>query len=316
MMRFPRILSTSGIQRLMLVAVALASVGGVNRADAQRPIRVFDPFYQDEIARRGFNDRYAVTGELIYRPAGLLSDQNLAAPAGDALGVSLRVDYQLAEYLDVGMHLDASNSGIGSAPSLRWLSLKYYRVDEFTDYAVRFAVDPVAQGISGFPQMDLAFLYGSPSSPIVRTDYAMGIRRVQIGIQELMTVAPPPIDPDDPIVTPAPDRTVVRTHAFGWEVHMSGRYSVVFDPAGSSLYVSLLGEGGSYDLVEWEVASPDDRETSEFTGGVIWASTGLQFDRPSYRFGPYLSVPVSQWAPKAGDWPHRRTRVGFRLTFR
>ncbi|MFT4603967.1 MAG: hypothetical protein ACI9W4_000685 [Rhodothermales bacterium] len=315
MMRLPRILSTLGIQRLMLAIVALAAVGA-QRVDAQRPIRVFDPFYQDEIARRGFHDRYAVTGELIYRPSGLLSDQSLATAAGEALGVNLRVDYQLAEYLDVGMHLDASNSGIGSAPSLRWLSLKYYRVDEFTDYAVRFAVDPVAQGISGFPQMDLAFLYGSPSSPIVRTDYAMGIRRVQIGIQELMAVVPAPIDPDDPIVTPASDRTVVRTHAFGWEVHMSARYSVVFDPAGSSLYVSLLGEGGSYDLVEWDVATPDLRETSEFNGGVIWASTGLQFDRPTYRFGPYLSVPVSQWAPRDGEWPHRRTRVGFRLTFR
>ncbi|NNE69219.1 MAG: hypothetical protein HKN29_02520 [Rhodothermales bacterium] len=315
MKRSPRRLFPAGISAMMLLTVVLATTVLPTAVNAQRPIRVFDPFYQDEIARRGFHDRYAFTGELIYRPTGLLND-GTTGPAGDALGLNLRVHYQLSDFLDAGMYLDATNSGIGGAPSLRWLSLKYYRADEFTDYAIRFAVDPIAQGISGFPQMDLAFLYGSPSTPTVRTDYAMGIRRVQIGVQELMNVTPEPIDPDDPIVTPAPDRTVVRTQAFGWEVHMSGRYSVVFDPAGSSLYVSLLGEGGTYDMVEWDVATPELRETSEFTGGVIWASTGLQFDRPSYRFGPYLSVPVSQWAPRSGEWPSRRTRVGFRLTFR
>lgn len=300
---------------MMLTIVALAAMGSVRDASAQRPIRVFDPFYQDEIARRGFNDRYAVSGELIYRPLGLLQD-NLGGPVRDALGVNLRVDYQVSDYVDVGMYLDASSSGIGSAPSLRWLSLKYYRVDEFTDYAVRFAVDPLAHGVSGFPQMDLAFLYGSPSTPTVRTDYALGIRKVQIGVQELMTVDPPPIDPDDPIVTPSPDLTVVRTQAFGWEVHMSARYSVVFDPAGSSLYVAVMGEGGSYDMVEWDVDTPELRESSEFTGGVIWGRTGLQFDRPNYRFGPYIAVPLSQWAPREGEWPQRHTRVGFRLTFR
>lgn len=315
MKRSPRRSLPAGISILMLTTFVTMAVVDVLPAAAQRPIRVFDPFYQDEIARRGFHDRYAVTGELIYRPTGLLAD-GTAGPGGDALGVNLRVHYQLSEFLDAGMYLDASNSGIGGAPSLRWLSLKYYRVDEFTDYAIRFAVDPIAQGISGFPQMDLAFLYGSPSTPTVRTDYALGLRRVQIGVQELLAVTPEPIDPDDPIVTPAPDRTVVRTQAFGWEVHMSARYSVVFDPAGSSLYVSLLGEGGSYDMVEWEVGTPEERQTSEFNGGVIWATTGLQFDRPSYRFGPYLSIPISQWTPRAGEWPHRRTRVGFRLTFR
>ena len=286
-------------------------------ASAQRPIRVFDPFYQDEAARRAFFDGYAVSGEFIYRPSGLLQGDAVSGPAGDALGLNIRVDYELSEDLDVGMYLDASNSGVGSAPALRWLTLKYYRVDEFTDYALRLAVDPIAHGVSGFPQMDFAFLYGSPYTPTVRTDYALGLRRVQIGVQELVSIDPAPIDPGDPIVTPAPeDRRVLRTQAFGWEVHMAARYSIVFDPAGSSLYVSLMGEGGSYDLVEWDVATPEARSSSDFNGGVIWARTGLQFDRPSYRFGPYLAVPLRQWTPSEGEWPHRRTQVGFRLTFR
>jgi hypothetical protein len=297
-----------------LLAAALAVVMP-DAARGQRPIKVFDPFYQGERARRGFYDRYAVTGELNYHPAGLGGNRIGGSPP-EALGVNLRVDYQLSDRLDVGMYLDATNTGVGSAPVLRWLTLKYYRIDEFMDYAIRFAVDPIAHGVSGFPQMDLGFLYGSPTTPNIRTDYALGLRRVQIGVQELMTIPPPVIDPDDPIVTPSIDRRVVRTQAFGWEIHMSARYSIVFDPAGSTLFVSVLGEGGTYDLVEWDVSDPEVRTSTEFAGGVVWVRTGLQFDRPSYRFGPYLAIPLSQWAPSEGDWPERQGRVGFRLTFR
>jgi len=119
------------------------------------------------------------------------------------------------------------------------------------------------------------------------------------------------------VTPPSPDRKLTRTQAFGWEVHMSMRYSVVVDPAGSSLFVSVLGEGGNYNLVQWEVLDgPSERESFEFTGGVVWARAGLQFDRPSYRFGPYLAVPVGQWAPGQGEWPTRRARVGLLLTFR
>ena len=176
-----------GAALLALLVVALCPAD----ADAQRPIRVFDPFYQDESPRRSFFDGYAVTGELIYRPEGLLQS-DVAGPAGDALGVNLKVEYQLSDYLDVGMYLDATNTGVGSAPALRWLMLQYYRVEEFNDYALRLAVDPISHGVSGFPQMDLAFLYGSPSTPAVRTDYAMGIRRVQIGVQGFGVRASPP----------------------------------------------------------------------------------------------------------------------------
>ena len=316
-MRRHRTLDAAGLlRRAALLAVVLAAAAP--EVMAQRPIRVFDPFYQGERARRAFYDRYAVTGEIIYRPAGFLAADGVGAQTGKALGLNLRVDYQISDRVDVGMYLDATNTGVGSAPSLRWLILKYYRVDEFTDYAVRFAVDPIAHGVSGFPQMDLAFLYGTPYSPTVRTDFAVGLRRVQIGVQELIPLTVAPIEPDDPIVTPpGMDRKLVRTQAFGWEVHMSARYNFVFDPAGSSLYVSLLGEGGSYDLVEWEVADDAaERESSEFNGGVIWVRTGLQFDRPSYRFAPYLALPIRQWTPSDGDWPRRRARVGFRLTFR
>ncbi|MBO6575330.1 MAG: hypothetical protein JJ896_07945 [Rhodothermales bacterium] len=315
MMRKARTSPLRRVASAALAAVVLYAVAP-GESTAQRPIRVFDPFYHDESPRRGFFDGYAVTGELIYRPTGLLQGGAVTGPAGDALGVNLRVEYELSDRVDVGMYLDATNTGVGSAPSLRWLTLQYYRMDEFTDYAIRFAVDPIAHGVSGFPQMDLAFLYGSPFSPGVRTDYALGVRRVQIGVQELITRTSPTVDPSDPTPTPPPEsRSVLRTQAFGWEVHMSGRYSIVFDPAGSSLYVSLLGQGGSYDLVEWDIEAPEERSSSDFNGGVIWSRIGLQFDRPSFRFGPYVSVPLRQWAP-SGEYPRLQTRVGFRLTFR
>lgn len=302
------------IRALVVVTILLQ----VPEAGAQRPVRVFDPFYQGETAQRGFFDRYAVTGEFYYRPVGFLQGDALTTGSGDALGVNVKVDYQVNDHVDVGMYLDATNSGLVGAPSLRWLTLKYYQADEFADYAIRLAVDPVSHGASGFPLLDLAFLYGSPGSPAVRTDYAIGLRRAQIGVQEIVPIPPAPIDPDDPIVKPpTADRKLIRTQALGWEVHMSGQYSMVMDPAGSSLYVSLLAEGGSYSLVEWEVGqAASDRIASDFAGGVIWTTTGLQFERPSYRFAPYLAIPLKQWAPSDGEWPHRRARVGFRLTLR
>jgi hypothetical protein len=146
----------------------------------------------------------------------------------------------------------------------------------------------------------------------------MGLRRVRMGIQEIVSVPGEPLDPKDPIVNaPGSERALMRTQALGWEVHLSGQYSMVFDPAGSSLYVSMLAEGGSYSLVEWRVDNPEaERTLTDFAGGVVWTTTGLQFDRPSYRIAPYLAIPVKQWAPADGDWPRRRARVGFRLTLR
>ena len=295
-------------------------------AAAQRPVQTFDPFYRGETASRTFYDRYAVTGELSYRPAGLLqadgvSATNVPSTASDPFGVSLRFDYRLAMGLDLGIYVDASGNAAGRSLSLNWLALKYYSRQENTDYAIRLAVDPASDGRSGFPQTDLAFLYTSTLSPTLKSDFAVGIRRVQLGFQQIVPTDVTLIDPDDPIVSPpGPDRELLRTRAHGWEVHMMTGYQLLFDPAGSNMFVSLIGEGGRYDLVEWTVGTPvaeaEERSSTTFHGGVVWVRSGLQFDRPGYQLSPFLTLPFKQWVPSNDDYPRARAHIGLRLMLR
>ena len=289
---------------------------------AQRPVQTFDPFYKGETASRTFYDRYAVTGEVSYRPAGLLQGGGVPSTASDPFGVSLRFDYRLTTGLDLSAYVDASGNTAGRNFLLNWVSIKYYRRQEATDYAIRLAVDPASDGLSGFPQTDLAFLYTSTLSPTLRSDFAVGIRRVQLGFQRIVPTEAV-INPLDPIVSAAgPDREILRTRAHGWEVHMMMGYQVLFDPAGSNLFVTMIGEGGRYDLVEWTVANAldedvEERTTTSFKGGVVWVRTGLEFDRPAYQFSPFLGIPIKQWVPSDdGDYPHARAHIGLRLMIR
>ncbi len=295
-------------------------------AFSQRPIRTFDPFYKGESANRSFYDTYALTAEFTYRPAGLLQNDDpssggLSGGPSDAFGMNFRLAYRLSSQLDVGAYVDAAGNTAGRSLSVNWLSIKYFRREEGIDYAVRLAVDPVSDGRSGFPQMDLAFLYRSFVSPSVTSDFAVGIRRVQLGFQQIVTVPPDPIKPSDPIVSaPSSDRDVLRTQALGWEVHMLTGYNLVFDPAGSNLFVTLLGEGGSYDLVEWMVNTIESdagaRMSTTFKGGVLWIRSGLQIEKPGYRFSPFLSLPIKQWSPSGGDFPRARPRLGLQFMIR
>ncbi|GMQ81457.1 MAG: hypothetical protein BMS9Abin05_0889 [Rhodothermia bacterium] len=295
-------------------------------ASAQRPMQIFDPFYHGETAERVFFDRYAVTGELSYRPAGLLRSDNLSSSsvpttAIDPFGLSLNLDYRLASGFNLGFFVDASGNTASNSLSLSWVTLKYFRRQENTDYAIRLAVDPSRDGRSGFPQTDLAFLYASSLSPTLRSDFGVGIRRVQIGFQQIVPTDAPPIDPDAPIVSQSvPDREILRSRALGWEVHMMSGYSLLFDPAGSNLFFSFIGEGGQYDLVEWTVANAaaeeTERTTTKFNGGVIWVRSGLEFDRPGYQISPFLSLPLKQWAPSGDDYPKARAHIGLRLMIR
>jgi hypothetical protein len=97
-------------------------------------------------------------------------------------------------------------------------------------------------------------------------------------------------------------------------------YQVLFDPAGSNLFLTLIGEGGRYDLVEWTVrnqaAEPDERTTTSFHGGVVWIRSGLEFDRPGYQLSPFLSLPIKQWVPSNDDYPRARPHIGLRLMLR
>jgi len=291
-------------------------------ASAQRPVQTFDPFYQGENAMRSFYDNYAVTAELTYRPPGLFqSDQSAVSNVGaNALGVNMRFDYRLGQNMDLGVFVDATGSGSGRSLDLSWVALKNYKRQEGMDYALRFAIDPSSNGRSGFPQADLGFLYSAMMSPTVSQDFAIGMRRVQIGFQELNAIPPPPVNAGDPIVTaPGATTEVVRGRTQGWEMHMNWSYNIIFDPAGSKLFLAVIGEGGNYDLVEWKVveaSQEDGRLATDYKGGTLWIRSGLQIERPEYQFAPYLSIPFRQWATPDGDWPRSKAKVGIRLMLR
>lgn len=292
---------------------------------AQRPVQMFDPFYRGESAVRSFYERTAVAAELSYRPPGLL--QADATPSGtvsnigvDPIGLNIRFEYKLNARFDAGMFVDATGNGAGRALDLSWIMLKYFKHQEGTDYAIRLAIDPSSDGRSGFPQADLAFLYTAPMSATVTSDFGIGIRRVQIGFQELVPSTPVPVQPGDPMVSaPGAANEVLRGRARGWEVHVSWSHNILFDPAGSNLFFALLAEGGTYDMVEWIVdqdAKQNNRRVTDYKGGVIWIRSGLKIERPSYQFTPFLAIPFRQWAPSEGEWPRARVRLGLSFMLR
>jgi hypothetical protein len=105
---------------------------------AQRPVQTFDPFYQGENATRHFFNAYAVSAELTYRPPGLLQSESSAVVAGTgaSMGVHMRVDYRLADTIDLGFYVDAAGNGTGRSMDLSWIALKYYRLQEGIEYAL------------------------------------------------------------------------------------------------------------------------------------------------------------------------------------
>jgi hypothetical protein len=292
-------------------------------AAAQRPVQTFDPFYRGETAIRSFYDQYAVTAELSYRPTGLFqNNSSVSSPAlgANPIGLNLRFDYQLSSRLDLGAFVDATGSAAGRTLGLSWVTLKYFKHQEGTDYAIRLALDPSSDGRSGFPQADLGFLYTSTLSSFVTSDFVIGIRRVQIGFQEIIPSIPVPINPGDPIVkAPGASNDLLRGRARGWEVHASWSYNILFDPAGSNMFFSMMAEGGAYDMLEWIVdaeSDVDNRSLTVYRGGTIWVSSGIEIERPSYQFAPFLSIPFRQWAPSEGEWPTSKVRLGLRLMLR
>ena len=294
-------------------------------AHAQRPLRLYDPFYRDETARRTFFDRYALSAEVSYRPAGFIQGNgDLPSPNADPLAVSVRFDYELSKMFNLGFLIDAVGGTAGRQLTVNWVTLKYFRTVDTRDYAFRLAVDPSADGQVGFPQMDLAFLYTSLVTPALSTDFGIGVRRVRIGFQQFIRLDSPPPDPLDPLVTSQPPaQDVIRTRALGWEIHAMTTYNILFDPAGSSLFVTLLGEAGRYDLIalgsvrsEAADVSAGGPSRTRFQGGVVWARTGIKLERPGFQLAPYLAVPMGQWTPSEGRWPSSRLHVGVRFMIR
>lgn len=319
--------SCIAVLRIMVMAVVVGFILTSDRdCVAQRPIRTFDPFYLGESATRTFFDTYSVAAEISYRPSSFLTSDKSSdtgqAVTSDPFALNIRVEYHLGRQLDLGLFIDAAGNTAGRSLDLSWVSIKYYQRYENVNYAIRLAVDPASNGGTGFPQMDLGFLYQTIHSPTVASEYALGIRRVQMGFQQLIQTTPAPLGDGDAIIgLPDPERQLLRSQALGWEVHLKSGYSVMFDPAGSNLFVSVMGEGGSYDLVEWVVDESESnisgRDSRKFAGGVIWIRWGIQLNRPSYVISPHISVPVKQWAPSSGgDWPRSNAYFGMRFTFR
>lgn len=318
-----------------VILFALAALPAT--VDAQAPYRVYDPFYRGETARRAFFDGYALTTELAYRASGSIQDgrQN---PTADLLGLSFRIDYELGSNLDVSAIIDAATSIAGRKLTLQWLALKLYRRVEYTDYAFRLAVDPSIDGRVGFPQMDLAFLSTSLLAPNLSSDYALGIRRVRMGYEQLLRE---PIDErvgDQTLFAP---NDIVYTRALGWEAHFMMQHSLLLNPARSNVFVSLLLDVGRYDLLETSLRSADasvrallvengklvaddvtldgeharDGGARTYRGGVAWVRTGFEYNRPAYQVHPFVSVPLTQWAPNESGI-RSRISLGVRLMLR
>ncbi len=298
--------------------IVLSCCQPVTDAVAQRPFRFNDTLYRGESASRTFFDQFAFTGEILYRPERIPVDDGEFSSAGP-IGYSARLDYQLANQFDLSLLFDAVGSSVTTI-SVRWLSLTYYRAIEGANYAVRMAIDPVADGQGGFPQIDGAILYSAPVSQDLTSNITFGVRRVRIGLEQLVEIESPL--PDPPLALGESTFEVQFSRALGWEVHGELRYSAIVDPGGSNAFFAVLGEVGSYELVqegglqEAEESGESAQQETDFRGGVIWLRSGLELARPSLAFTPFISLPVGQWTPNDDQWPRARLQIGLRLMVR
>ena len=317
--------------RPLFCALCAALVLLPGAAHAQRPFDVLDPFYQEETARQTFFDGFAVSGEVRYRAAGPFRQAAEADQRGP-LALSFRVDYALARQIDLGAVFDVSGglvTPLGGGPvRLSWIVVKPFWHNENTDYAVRIAVDPVSQGGLGFRQTDIAFLSSSDLSPLVSSDFAMGLRHAQVGFERLQVEdGGELIDPE--IASAAPE--LARIRAIGREIHLMWGWRFHFDPAGSNFFGTLLAEAMDYDLIESQLfAGSDERmlegetnatDEGQYRGGIGWVRVGFELNRPAYRFSPFVSIPAVSWLDVAGESGTRgpslkSLRLGLRLTLR
>ena len=305
----------SALPLVLLAAAAVLSPGALlpAAASAQRPIQTLDPFYQDEVAGRAFYDGFAVSGEAVYRPAGLLPGAPGQRASGD-IALSAQVDYALLPLVDLGLVFDLTG-GVGRGPvGLSWVVLKPFWSHDRTDYALRLAVDPASEGGLGFRQTDLAFLTTQRLSPVVQSDFSLGFRRVRTGVQGA-------IDPN-----PAPDALTaaafdVRTRVLGKELHTTWAYRFLLDPAGSHLTLGVLGDFGDYALLETAGREETAEREVRLRSGLVWLRAGVSLQRPGYVAAPHLAFPVFVWGDVRGETSAQgprpeKVRLGLRLTLR
>ena len=225
---------------------------------------------------------------------------------------------------------------------LSWIVLKPYWHNEHTDYAVRIAVDPASEGGLGFRRTDVAFVSSSSLSPLLSSDFAIGLRRVRVGYERLqLDEAADTTFGGDPAGELADelasgvdsDPDLVRTRSIGREIHVMWGHSLHLDPAGSNINLTLLGEAMEYDVVqtrpfepalegpEGPVAAEDEEERRRYRGGVGWLRAGIEWARPSYILSPFASIPFITWVDEGSEgqtWGPRLTqaRFGVRVTLR
>lgn len=250
---------------------------------AQTPFPLYDPFYFHETARFGYDDAYAVSGELAFRPDPA-TDTGAFAP--EALTVAGRIDLRLGPNLDVSAVVDASSESVGRTLQWSWASARYaWTTDAGTVQAFRLALDPSADGSVGFPLVDVGFFSSGAAIQRLGTDVGVGVRRVQRGYQRFVPVTT--------TTGSGTDFDVRFERAFGWEVRATGGASYILDAAGSRLYASLVGMRGSYDLQTLADSTAGiEAATRTLRSGAVWLQTGLAFDRPGLRLAPYVRLPL------------------------
>ncbi len=314
-----RIASVIGAVCVGLTLVATA-------AEAQRPFATLDPFYVEETARRGFFDGFALQADVAYRG----SEPTGTSAAVYPFALSLRLDYALAQQIDVSAIIDASPGLAGSESStpvrLSWVVVKPYWHHGRTDYAVRLAVDPSSDSGFGFRQTDVAFLSTSDLSPSLQTDFALGLRRARVGFERLEFVGET-VRPDFQLSQPE----IVRSRASGTEVHLMWGYRFLLDPGGSNVFTTLSGEGMAYTLLSTRAQDSDDAgrpqngfdsaDEGQLRGGVGRLNVGFEYSRPSFQVAPYMSLPLFRWVEfksESQTWGPRieHARLGLRVTVR
>lgn len=328
MVRIGQIVARRSFRVLVGLGLLAAGPAFPEAAMAQRPLIVHDPFYRGETARRAFFDGYAFTTELSYRSP---SEQSIRP---DPLGLSFRLEYQVSSRVDLGAVLDAAGTNGGRTLDLSWLTLKYYHTEENTDYAFRLAVDPSLDGRLGNPQMDAAFISTTLMAPNLSSDYAIGLRRVRLGYEELIARDPETDVADIPQQVRTTD--IVYTRALGWEFHTMAQYSLLLNPARSNVFLSGLFYLGQYDIVRSslnrgadqpddtgaEMVSPEitnsddvDQGLEKHHAGALWLRSGIEYNRPSYQIAPFVSYALKQWSPE-GDATPARLSFGLRFMLR
>ena len=297
---------------------ALLSIGGAwpNEVYAQRPYRTTESFYLNEEAPRTFYDGYAATLFVSFQPMSVWTGETSTLSLSRAFAVGLRLEYAWSAALSGGMIVETNNEGNISDVSLNWLFLKYRYFKDGDDFALRLAVNPEGTGNIGFPQVDVAFLYSSSLTPLFTSDFAIGMRRVRMGFEEALPSKELVEDKVGGTFLAATPTDIQRVRILGQEIHLMMRYNVLFNPAGSRIFVSLYGESGEYERIavsrrQQNSGEPVTEEENRFMGGTLWFNTGIEWNKPAYQVAPFLNLPLLRWEQGNGA-----TEVGVRLTVR